>query len=164
MQYLGAVSKRQNELILFPRQTIHHHSYPCLCPTTDAEWRSSSWPILWRSVRPSRTNTPQKCPFHHMGLECKSRSHEISGVTFKFGLGIQNEAGQRLRESHQENTLVIANILFHQHKRWLYTWTSPDANAEIRLIIFFVVEDGCSQQNKTWSWLWLISSTSYCEI
>ena len=44
----------------------------------------------------------------------------------KFGLGLQNEAGQRLIEFCQENTLVIANTLFQQHKRRLYTWTSPD--------------------------------------
>ena len=54
------------------------------------------------------------------GLECKSR------VTGKFGLGVQNEAGQRLIEFCQENALVIANTLFQQHKRRLYTWTSPD--------------------------------------
>ena len=53
-------------------------------------------------------------------------SQEISGVTGKFGLGVQNEAGQRLIEFCQENTLVIANTLFQQHKRRLYTWTSPD--------------------------------------
>ena len=53
-------------------------------------------------------------------------SQETPGVTGKFGLGVQNEAGQRLIEFCQENTLVIANILFQQHKRRLYTWTSPD--------------------------------------
>ena len=47
-------------------------------------------------------------------------------LTGKFGLGVQNEAGQRLTESCQENTLVIANTLFQPHKRRLYTWTSPD--------------------------------------
>ena len=47
-------------------------------------------------------------------------------VTGKFGLGVQNEAGQRLIEFFQENALVIANTLFQQHKRRLYTWTSPD--------------------------------------
>jgi len=52
-------------------------------------------------------------------------SQEIPGVTGKFGLGVQNEAGQRLIEFCQENTLVIANTLFRQHKRRLYTWTSP---------------------------------------
>ena len=56
----------------------------------------------------------------------KVGSQQIPGVTDKFGLGVQNEAGQRLTEFYQENTLVIANILFQQHKRRLYTWTSPD--------------------------------------
>ena len=56
----------------------------------------------------------------------KVGSQEIPGVTGKFGLGIQNEAEQRLTEFCQENTLVIANTLFQQHKRRLYTWTSPD--------------------------------------
>ena len=46
-------------------------------------------------------------------------------VTGKFGLGVQNEAGQRVKEFCQENALVIANTLFQQHKRRLYTWTSP---------------------------------------
>ena len=53
-------------------------------------------------------------------------SQETSGVTGKFVLGVQNEAGQRLTEFCQENKLVIANTLFQQHKRRLYTWTSPD--------------------------------------
>ena len=53
-------------------------------------------------------------------------SQEIPGVTRNFGLGVQNEAGQRLTEFWQENVLVTANTLFQQHKRRLYTWTSPD--------------------------------------
>ena len=53
-------------------------------------------------------------------------SQETPGVTGKFGLGIRNEAGQRLIEFYQENALVIANTLFQQHKRRLYIWTSPD--------------------------------------
>ena len=56
----------------------------------------------------------------------KVGSQETPGVTGKFGLGVQNEAGQRLIEFCQENSLVIANALFQQHKRRLYTWTSPD--------------------------------------
>ena len=52
---------------------------------------------------------------------------EIPVVIGTFGLGVQNEAGQRLIEFCQESALVIANILFQQHKRRLYTWTSPDA-------------------------------------
>ena len=56
----------------------------------------------------------------------KVGNQETRGVTGKFGLGIQNEAGQRLIEFCQENALVISNTLFQQHKRRLYTWTSPD--------------------------------------
>ena len=56
----------------------------------------------------------------------KVGSQETPGVTGKFGLGMQNEAGKRLIEFCQENALVIANTLFQQHKRRLYTWTSPD--------------------------------------
>ena len=54
----------------------------------------------------------------------KAGSQEIPGVTSKFG---KNEAGQRLTEFCQENALVIENTLFQQHKRRLYTWTSPDS-------------------------------------
>ena len=57
----------------------------------------------------------------------KVGSQEIPRIIYKFGLGVQNEAGQRLIEFCQENTLVIANTLFQQHKRRLYTWTSPDS-------------------------------------
>ena len=56
----------------------------------------------------------------------KVGSQETPGVTDKFGLGVKNEAGQRLIEFCQEKALVIANTLFQQHKRRLYTWTSPD--------------------------------------
>ena len=56
----------------------------------------------------------------------KVGSQETPGVTGKFGLGMWNEAGQRLIEFCQENALVIANTLFQQHKRRLYTWTPPD--------------------------------------
>ena len=56
----------------------------------------------------------------------QSRCQETPGVTGKFGLGVQNEAGQRLIEFCQENELVIANTFFQQQKRRLYTWTSPE--------------------------------------
>ena len=78
--------------------------------------------VLWRSTRPSRINTPKRCPFHYRGLEWKVGSQETPGVTGIFG--VQNEARQRLIEFCQENTLV--NTLFQQHKSRLYKWTSPD--------------------------------------
>ena len=71
--------------------------------------------------------TPKKdVLFIIVDWSAKVRSQEMPGVTGKFGLGIQNEAGQRLLVFCQENTLVIANTLFQQHKSRLYTWTSPD--------------------------------------
>ena len=71
-------------------------------------------------------NTQKRCPFHYRGLECKSRKSRNTWSNGKFGLGVQNEAGQRLTGFCQESALVIANTLFQQHKRRLYTWTSPD--------------------------------------
>ena len=83
----------------------------------------------------------------------KGGSQEIPEVTGKFGLGVRNEAGQRLIEFCQENTLVTANTLFQQHKRRLYTGHHQMVNTEIRLIIFFAAKDGealYSQQKQDW--------------
>ena len=71
--------------------------------------------------------TPKKDVLFIIGdWNAKVGSQETPGVTGKFGLGMQNEAGQILTEFCQENALVIANTLFQQHKRRLYTWTSSD--------------------------------------
>ena len=71
--------------------------------------------------------TPKKYVLFIMGdWNAKVGSREIPEVTGKFGLRVQNEAGKRLTEFCQENTLVMTNTLFQQHKRILYTWTSPD--------------------------------------
>ena len=87
---------------------------------------NGSWMVLWRPTRSFRTNTQKRCPFHIGDWNAKVGSQETPGVTGKFGLGIWNEAWQRIIEFCQENALVIANTLFHQQKRRLYTWTSPD--------------------------------------
>ena len=71
--------------------------------------------------------TPKKDVLFIIGdRNAKVGSQETSGVTGKFGLGMQSEAGQRLIEFCQENARVIANTFFQQHKRRLYTWTPPD--------------------------------------
>ena len=98
--------------------------------------------------------TPKKDVLSIIG-DCNAKvgSQKITGVTGKFGLGVQNEAGQRLTEFCQENALVIANTLFQQHKRRLYTWTSQDGQHRNRLIIFFAAKDGealYSQQKQDW--------------
>ena len=72
--------------------------------------------------------TPPKYVFFMIGdWNANVGSQEISGVTGKFGFGVQNEAGQRLTEFCHEKALVIANTLFQQHKKRLYAWTSPDS-------------------------------------
>ena len=73
--------------------------------------------------------------------DAKVGSQETPGVTGKFGLGIRNEAGQRLIEFCQKNALVIANTLFQQNKRRLYTWTSPDGQHQNQIDYIF-----CSQR------------------
>ena len=86
----------------------------------------------------------------------KAGSQETPGVIGKFGLGVQNETGQRLTEFCQENALVIENTLFQQHRRRLEDSTHGHhqmANTEIRLIIFFADKDGealYSQQKQDW--------------
>ena len=73
--------------------------------------------------------TPKKDILFIIGdWNAKVGSQETPGVTGKFGLGMQNETGQRLIEFCQENALAIANTLFQQHKRRLYTWTTPKSD------------------------------------
>ena len=80
--------------------------------------------------------TPKKDVFFIIGdWNAKVGSQETPGVTGKFGLGVQNEAGQRLTEFCQKNALVKANTLFQQHKRRLYTWTSPDGQHQNQIEI-----------------------------
>ena len=73
----------------------------------------------------------------------KVGSQETPGLTGKFGLGIRNEAGQRLIEFCQENTLIIANTVFQQYKRRLYTWTSPEGQHRNQNQIDYIL---CSQR------------------
>ena len=96
---------------------------PVYAPTSNAE--EAEW--FYEDLQDLLELTPNKGVLFIIGdLNAKVGSQETPGVTGKFGLGMQNEAGQKLIEFCQENTLVIANTLFQQHKRRLYTWTSPD--------------------------------------
>ena len=94
-------------------------------PTSNAEEAEVEW--FYEDLQHLLELTPKKDVLFIIGeWNAKVGSQETPGVTGKFGLGVQNEAQQRLVEFCQENTLVIANILFQQHKGRLYTWTSPD--------------------------------------
>ena len=94
-------------------------------PTSNTEEAEVEW--FYEDLQDILELTPKKDVLFIIGdWNAKVGSQETSGVTGKFGLGIRNEAGQRLIEFCQENALVIANTLFQQHKRRLYTWASPD--------------------------------------
>ena len=97
-----------------------------LCaPRSNAEEAEVKW--SYEDLQDLLELTPQKDVLLIIGdWNAKAGSQEIPGVTGKFGLEVQNEAGQRLMEFCQENALVIANTLIQQHKRRLYPWTGPD--------------------------------------
>ena len=118
--------KWQNDLCLFPRQTIQYHSNPSLCAaTSNAEEAEVEW--LYKDLQGLLELIPKKDVLFIIGdWNAKVGNQEIPGVIGTFSLGIQNEAGQRPTEFCHENALVTANTLFQQHKRRLYTWTSPD--------------------------------------
>ena len=110
-------------------------------PASNAEEAGVEW--VYEDLQDLLELTPQKDVLFIVGdRNAKVGRQEIPGVTGKFGLGIQNEAGQRIIEFCQGNAVVIAKTLFQQHKRRLYTWTSPDGQHEIRLIVFFAAKDG----------------------
>ena len=74
-----------------------------------------------------RTNTKQRCPFHHRGLECKSRKSGDTWSNRQVWPWSTKWNGAKTNGVLQKNALVIANTLFQQHKRGLYTWRLPDA-------------------------------------
>ena len=132
--------KQQNDLCSFPKQTIQITVIQVYALTSSAEEAEVEW--FYEDLRDLLELTPKKDVLFIRGdWNAKVGSQETPGVTGKFGLGIRNEAGQRLIKFHQENALVIANTLFQQHKRRLYTWTSPDG--QYRFQIDYIL---CSQR------------------
>ena len=94
-------------------------------PTSNAEEAEAE--RFYEDLQDLLELTPKKDVLFIKGdWNAKVGSQETPEVIGKFGMGVQNEAGQRLIEFCQENTLVIANTVFQQHKRRLYTWTTPD--------------------------------------
>jgi len=117
--------KWQNDLCSFPRQTIQYQSNLSLCPNSNAE--EAEVECFSEGLQDLLELTPKKDVLFIIGnWNAKVGNKETCGVTGKFCLGIQNKAGQMLIEFCQENALVIASTLFQQHKRRLYTLTSPE--------------------------------------
>ena len=140
MQYLDAASKMTEWSLHFQVIPFNITVIQAYALTSNAEKVEIEW--FYEDLQDLLELTPKKHILFIIGdWNAKIGSQELPGVTGKFGLGVQNETGQRLVEFCQENALVIANTLFQQHKRWLYTWTSPDSQ-HWNQIIFFAVEDG----------------------
>ena len=105
--------------------SVHFTVIQVCAPTSNAE--EAEIERFYEDLQDLLELTPQKDVLFIIGdWNAKVGSQEIPGVTGKLGLGVQNEAGQRLIEFCQGNALVIANTLFQQHKRRLHKWTSPD--------------------------------------
>ena len=126
MQYLDAVSKNDRMIsVRFQGKPFNITVIQVCAPTSNAE--QAEVERFYEDLQGLLELTPKKDVFFIIeDWNTKVGSQETPRVTGKFGLGIRNEAGQRLIEFCQENALVIANTLFQQHKRRLYTWTSPD--------------------------------------
>ena len=122
MQYLDAISKMTMISLHFQGKPFNITVIQVYAPTSNAE---VEW--FYEDLQDLLELTPKKdVHFIIRDWNAKVGSEETPAVTGKFGLGVQNEAGQRLIEFCQENALIIANTLFQQDKRRLYTWTSPD--------------------------------------
>ena len=117
--------KHQNDLCSFLRQTFNITVIQGYTPTSNPE--EVEVERFYENLKDLVELTRKRDVLFIIGdWNAKVGSQETPGVTGKFGLGMRNEAGQRLIEFCQENALVIANTLYQQHKRRLYTWTSPD--------------------------------------
>ena len=135
--------KWQNDLCSFPRQTIHSIVIQVYALNSNAE--EAEVEGFYEDLQDLLELTPKEDVLFIIGdWNAKVRSQEISRVTGKFDLRVQNEVGQRLIEFCQENALIIANNLFQQHKRRLYTWTSLDGQY-LNQIDYIL----CSQRWKT---------------
>ena len=117
--------KRQNDLCCFQGKPFNITVIQVYALTSNAEEAEVEW--FYKDLQDLLELTPKKDVLFIIGdWNAKVGSQETPGETGKVGLGVHNEAGQRLREFCQENTLVTANTLFQQYKRRLHTWTSPD--------------------------------------
>ena len=122
--------------VLFQGKPFNITVIQVYAPTSKAEEAEVEW--FYEDLQDLLEITPKKdVLFIIEDWNAKVGSLETPGITGKFGLGVQNEARQRLIEFCQENALVIANTLFQQHKRRLYTWTSPDGQYQNQVDYIF---------------------------
>ena len=133
--------KQQNDLCSFPRQTIQYIVIQVCAPTSNAE--EAEVEQFYEDLQDFLELTSPKDVLFIIGdWNAKVESQETPRVTGKFGLGIRNEAGQRLIEFCQENALAIANKLSNNTRGDSIHGHDQMVNTEIRLIIFFAAKDG----------------------
>ena len=159
--------KWQNDLCSFPRQAILYHSNPSLCLNQEC-WRSWSWTVLWRPIRPFRTNTQERCAFHYRGLECKSRksrntwsNRQIWPWNREWSRAKTNRVLPRKGTGHNKHPLPTTQekTLHMDITRWS-TWKSDWLYSLLpKMEKLYTVS-----KNKTRSWLWLRSWTPYYQI
>ena len=124
MQYLDTVSKMTMISVCFQGKPFNITVIQVYAPTSNTE--EAEVERFYEDLQELVEQTSKKDVLFMIGdWNAKVGRQETPGVTGKFGFGMWNEAGQRLKEFCQENALVIASTLFQQHKRRLYTWTSP---------------------------------------
>ena len=149
MQYLDAISKTTEWSVHFQGKPFNITGIQVYVPTSNVEEAEAE--RFYEDLQDLLELTPQKDVLFIIGdWNAKVGSQETSGMTGKFGLGEQNEAGQRLIEFCQEKALVIANTLFQQHKRRLYTWTSPDGQHWNQTDNILCSQRWRSQQKQDW--------------
>ena len=133
--------KQQNDLCSFPRQTIQYYSNLSLFPTNNAE--EAEVERFYEDLQDLLELTPKKDVLFIIGdWNAKVGSQEAPEVTGKFGLGVQNEAGQRLIEFWEENALVIQTSSSNNTREVSTHGHHQTVSTKIRLIMFFTVRDG----------------------
>ena len=159
--------KWQNDLCLFPRQTIYYHRNPSLCHDQQC-WRSWSYMILGRPTRPPRINTPKRCPFHYRGLESKSRKSrdtwsnmQIWPWSTEWSRAKANRVLLREHTGHSKGPLpTTQDKTLHMD---ITRWSIPKSDwlyyLQPKMEKLYTVS-----RNKTGSWLWLRSWVPYFHI
>ena len=158
MEYLDAISK-MTEWSLFVSMANHSISHnPSLCPNHQ-HWRSWKWTVLWRPKRPSRTNTPKRCPFHYKGLECKSRksrntwsNRQIWPWSTEWSRAKANRVLPRERTSHSKHPLPTTKekTLHIDITRWSTPKSDWFSSLQPKMKKLYTVS-----KSKTRNWLWL---------
>ena len=127
-----------------------------------------NWTVLWRHTRPSRTNTKKRSPFHHRGLECKSRksretwsNRQVWPWSTKWSRAKVNRVLPRELTGHSKHPLPATQetMLYMDITRWSILKSGWLYSLQPKMEKLYTVS-----KNKTWSWLWLRSWTPYCQI